>query len=138
MYFLTLITHKGDILKFLSYTKNKLIELYDYRPDSSCVFQPSMSQAEKLERLWLHRFTFLFQITFDVNLLISEKLAIAWALLTLTPQSNIIMHKNLRVCKDCHEALKLMAKFYTRKFTIRDANRFHHFENGKCSCNDYW
>jgi hypothetical protein len=25
-----------------------------------------------------------------------------------------------------------------RKIIVRDANCFHHFENGLCSCRDYW
>lgn len=56
----------------------------------------------------------------------------------LPPDENIIMYKNLRVCKDCHIALKLISKLYKRRFVIRDTNRFHHFDDGMCSCNDFW
>ncbi|MQL86328.1 hypothetical protein Taro_018846 [Colocasia esculenta] len=25
-----------------------------------------------------------------------------------------------------------------REIVVRDRNRFHHFKDGSCSCNDYW
>ncbi|RYR55921.1 hypothetical protein Ahy_A05g021752 isoform D [Arachis hypogaea] len=34
--------------------------------------------------------------------------------------------------------IKLIAKITSRKIVVRDRNRFHHFENGHCSCKDYW
>ncbi|PIN03293.1 hypothetical protein CDL12_24181 [Handroanthus impetiginosus] len=46
--------------------------------------------------------------------------------------------KNLRVCDDCHMMIKLVSKITRRKIVMRDRNRFHHFENGSCSCGDYW
>ncbi|KAI5326564.1 hypothetical protein L3X38_035638 [Prunus dulcis] len=30
------------------------------------------------------------------------------------------------------------AKIVRRELIVRDANRFDHFVDGKCSCNDYW
>jgi pentatricopeptide repeat protein len=68
----------------------------------------------------------------------SEKLAIAFAHLSLPPGQVIRIAKNLRVCGDCHAATKGLSIVLNRKIIVRDANRFHHFENGKCSCNDYW
>ncbi|MED6120379.1 hypothetical protein PIB30_020393 [Stylosanthes scabra] len=46
--------------------------------------------------------------------------------------------KNLRVCADCHMAIKLISKVYDREIVIRDRSRFHHFRAGSCSCKDYW
>ncbi|RYQ83378.1 hypothetical protein Ahy_B10g102039 isoform C [Arachis hypogaea] len=46
--------------------------------------------------------------------------------------------KNLRVCADCHMAIKLISKVYDREIVIRDRSRFHHFRGGSCSCKDYW
>ncbi|KAL4590669.1 hypothetical protein LXL04_003609 [Taraxacum kok-saghyz] len=68
----------------------------------------------------------------------SEKLAIAYGLLTGKPGEVLRVTKNLRVCKDCHEVSKLVSKFYGREIIVRDRNRFHHFRDGVCSCNDYW
>ncbi|PWA62408.1 tetratricopeptide repeat (TPR)-like superfamily protein [Artemisia annua] len=50
----------------------------------------------------------------------------------------IRIFKNLRVCGDCHEFIKGLSKITTKVFLVRDANRFHKFENGECSCGDYW
>jgi pentatricopeptide repeat protein len=68
----------------------------------------------------------------------SEKLAIAFALISTTPGTPIRIVKNLRVCGDCHSATKLISKIVGREIVVRDANRFHHFMNGLCSCGDFW
>ncbi|XP_074324031.1 pentatricopeptide repeat-containing protein At5g66520-like [Apium graveolens] len=67
----------------------------------------------------------------------SERLAVAYALLRLPKESTIRVVKNLRVCRDCHAALKLISSIYKRVIIVRDRVRFHHFQEGKCSCNDY-
>ncbi|CAK9165080.1 unnamed protein product [Ilex paraguariensis] len=68
----------------------------------------------------------------------SERLAIAFALITIPPERPIRVMKNLRVCGDCHSAIKFMSKCSGRIIIVRDNNRFHRFENGNCSCGDYW
>lgn len=68
----------------------------------------------------------------------SEKLAIAFGLLKTKPGETLRISKNLRVCKDCHNATKHISKVYNRQIIVRDRNRFHHFCNGECSCKDYW
>lgn len=68
----------------------------------------------------------------------SEKLAIAFGLIATKPGSEIRIFKNLRVCLDCHTATKFISKVTGRVIVVRDANRFHHFEDGVCSCGDYW
>ncbi|CAL9088462.1 unnamed protein product [Musa acuminata var. zebrina] len=67
----------------------------------------------------------------------SEKLAVAFVL-TRSCRVPIRIMKNLRVCGDCHSAFCYISKIVGRKITLRDCNRFHHFENGKCSCGDFW
>lgn len=67
----------------------------------------------------------------------SEKLAVAFALIRESALPIRIM-KNLRVCGDCHEAFKYISKIAGRQIILRDSNRFHHFDDGKCSCGDYW
>ncbi|XP_040996985.1 pentatricopeptide repeat-containing protein At4g30700 [Juglans microcarpa x Juglans regia] len=68
----------------------------------------------------------------------SEKLAIAFGLITTEPGTEIRIIKNLRVCLDCHNATKFISKITQRIIVVRDANRFHHFKDGICSCGDYW
>lgn len=68
----------------------------------------------------------------------SERLAIAYGLLRLPKESTIRIVKNLRVCIDCHSAIKLISAIYKRDIIVRDRVRFHHFSEEKCSCNDYW
>jgi pentatricopeptide repeat protein len=68
----------------------------------------------------------------------SEKLAIAFGLINTAPGTPLRIRKNLRVCKDCHTSAKFISKIVRRAIMVRDANRFHHFEDGVCSCMDYW
>ncbi|KAL1331671.1 hypothetical protein HN51_048933 [Arachis hypogaea] len=68
----------------------------------------------------------------------SEKLAIAYCFLKTRPGTTIRIVKNLRICKDCHVAIKMMSREFNREIIVRDCNRFHHFKNGACSCKDYW
>lgn len=68
----------------------------------------------------------------------SERLAICYGLISTKPFTTIRVAKNLRVCNDCHSTIKLIAKITKRKIIVRDRNRFHHFEDGVCSCGDYW
>ncbi|XWS31175.1 hypothetical protein CRYUN_Cryun23aG0054800 [Craigia yunnanensis] len=68
----------------------------------------------------------------------SERLAICYGLTSTKPCTTIRVVKNLRVCDDCHSMIKLIAKITKRKIMVRDHKRFHHFENGNCSCGDYW
>lgn len=68
----------------------------------------------------------------------SEKLAVAFGLINAKPGDAIMIVKNLRICEDCHCVMKLVSDVYGRAVVVRDRNRFHHFKNGACSCNDYW
>ncbi|KAF5182333.1 Pentatricopeptide repeat-containing protein [Thalictrum thalictroides] len=68
----------------------------------------------------------------------SEKLAITFGLLKTPSEAPIHVIKNLRMCHDCHTAVKLISKVAQRKIIVRDANRFHCFQRGTCSCGDYW
>lgn len=68
----------------------------------------------------------------------SERLALAYALMTTPARQTVRIMKNLRVCVDCHNALKIISKIVGRLIIARDAKRFHHFQDGECSCRDYW
>lgn len=68
----------------------------------------------------------------------SEKLALAYGILTTAPGMPIRITKNLRVCGDCHTAITYISKVIQHEIILRDSSRFHHFKNGSCSCRGYW
>lgn len=92
-----------------------------YVPDVTEVFV-QVTEEEKQKVLYWH----------------SEKLAVAFALLVSESSMTIRIVKNLRMCLDCHNAIKLITKLYMREIVVRDRTRFHHFRHGLCSCKDYW
>jgi len=100
---------------------NQKIKEIGYVPDTSQV-HVFVDQQEKELNLQYH----------------SEKLALAFALLNTSPGSAIRIMKNIRVCGDCHSAIKYVSLVVKREITVRDTNRFHHFRDGSCSCRDYW
>ncbi|KAF8391909.1 hypothetical protein HHK36_022249 [Tetracentron sinense] len=92
-----------------------------YVPDTSFVLH-DLEQQEKERQLFWH----------------SERLAVAYGLLKGVPGTVIRVVKNLRICGDCHTVLKLISSIVEREIVVRDANRFHHFKDGRCSCSDFW
>ncbi|RZC62785.1 hypothetical protein C5167_024535 [Papaver somniferum] len=92
-----------------------------YVPDTSHVLAFT-DQQDREARLQVH----------------SEKLALAFALLNTPPGTRIVIIKNIRVCGDCHSAIKFVSKVMKRDIIVRDTKRYHHFSGGSCSCNDYW
>jgi len=68
----------------------------------------------------------------------SEKIAVAFGLISTGPHTPLRVVKNLRICEDCHSSMKLISKLYKRKIIVRDRKRFHHFNDGSCSCKDRW
>ncbi|XP_057949793.1 pentatricopeptide repeat-containing protein At2g33760 [Malania oleifera] len=68
----------------------------------------------------------------------SEKLAVAFGLLRTSTGTIIRIVKNLRICEDCHLAIKFISVVADREIIVRDKHRFHHFKDGSCSCMDYW
>lgn len=92
-----------------------------YQPDTNYVLQDVDEE---------HKETILSQH--------SERLAIAFGLITTTAGTPLQIVKNLRVCGDCHTVIKLISMIEERYIVVRDSNRFHHFKKGLCSCGDYW
>ncbi|XXG45180.1 hypothetical protein AAC387_Pa02g0332 [Persea americana] len=68
----------------------------------------------------------------------SEKLALAFGLISTPSGSVIRIVKNLRVCGDCHSMMKFASRVCEREIVLRDIKRFHHFKDGACTCGDYW
>ena len=115
--------------------------------DSSYSGQVLAKIAEVVSRLKLQGYEpDLTQVLLDIEdegkesllNLHSEKMAVAFGLIHINKSAPIHIVKNLRVCCDCHCFMKLVSKVYNRQIIMRDQNRFHHFENGCCSCNEYW
>ncbi|XP_044480548.1 pentatricopeptide repeat-containing protein At4g01030, mitochondrial-like [Mangifera indica] len=90
-----------------------------YEPDLNCVRQ-NIVEAEKEKVLLSH----------------TEKLAITYGLMKMKGKAPIKVIKNTRVCSDCHTAVKYMSLVRGREILLRDGIRFHHFREGRCSCND--
>jgi pentatricopeptide repeat protein len=114
-------SRKRDIYKMLGEICQQL-KSAGYTPDTSQVLLDIDDEDVKESSLALH----------------SEKLAIAFGLISTAPGTPIRVVNNLRICGDCHNAIKLLSKIYGRCIIVRDANRFHHFRKGSCSCGDYW
>ncbi|XP_024018046.1 pentatricopeptide repeat-containing protein At1g71420 [Morus notabilis] len=72
----------------------------------------------------------------------SEKLALMYFIMnegSLHPCGSVIkIIKNISICVDCHNFMKLASDLLQKEIVVRDSNRFHHFNDGICSCNDYW
>jgi len=68
----------------------------------------------------------------------SEKLAVAFGLISTGDGTPIQVIKNLRICVDCHAVIKIISTVYKREIIVRDRARFHRFKEGVCSCRDYW
>jgi tetratricopeptide (TPR) repeat protein len=66
----------------------------------------------------------------------SERLAVAFGLLSLPQGSTIRVTKNLRVCSDCHSSMKIISKIELREITITDLYCSHNFKDGYCSCEE--
>lgn len=98
--------------------RETIIKEYGYVPDVSCVLKQLPSHEAKAAHLWLH----------------SEKIALGFAL--WRKQDKILITNNLRMCLDCHHAIKLLSLHLAKKIVIKDAKRAHVIENGVCSCND--
>ncbi|KAE9586551.1 hypothetical protein Lal_00044710 [Lupinus albus] len=109
-----------EIMRKLDELEEKM-EKEGYKPDSSCALH-NVDEEVKVESLKYH----------------SERIAIAFALISTPKGSPILVMKNLRACTDCHAAIKVISKIVDRNITVRDSNRFHHFRDGFCSCRDYW
>ncbi|XP_011653035.1 pentatricopeptide repeat-containing protein At4g37170 [Cucumis sativus] len=109
-----------EILEYLSELSKRMKEV-GYVPDTNFVLH-DVELEQKEENLSYH----------------SEKLAVAFGIISTPSGTPIKVFKNLRTCVDCHNAIKFISNITGRKIIVRDSNRFHCFEGGSCSCKDYW
>ncbi|CAL0324472.1 unnamed protein product [Lupinus luteus] len=97
-------------MKEAGYVPNTNLSLFD------------LEEEERASEVWYH----------------SEKIALAFGLIALPYGVPIRITKNLRICADCHNAIKFISRIVGREIVVRDNNRFHNFKDGFCSCKDYW
>ncbi|KAK9279942.1 hypothetical protein L1049_013626 [Liquidambar formosana] len=114
------VRYSGAVLSMIEEVVYRL-KLEGYRPDVTQVLV-DIEEEGKESSLSLH----------------SEKKAVAFGLININKGVPIHIVKNLRICSDCHSFIKLVSRVYDRQIIVRDQNRFHRFENGICSCNEYW
>uniref|UniRef100_A0A7N1A0A4 DYW domain-containing protein n=1 Tax=Kalanchoe fedtschenkoi TaxID=63787 RepID=A0A7N1A0A4_KALFE len=112
---------QADLIYAKLYEMMRNIKEEGYAPATDVVLL-DVEDEEKEKWLWHH----------------SEKLAVAFALVSTPPGKPIRVIKNIRICSDCHSAFKCVSKFYRREIILRDANRFHRIVDGVCSCGDFW
>ncbi|KAF0908427.1 hypothetical protein E2562_025401 [Oryza meyeriana var. granulata] len=119
----------GDIRRVLRDVERRMREQLGYSGDAQFALH-DVDEESRMESLREH----------------SERLAVGlWLLRNGTDTGDgdgggevIRVYKNLRVCGDCHEFFKGLSAVVRRVLVVRDANRFHRFQNGACSCWDYW
>ncbi|KAL6132424.1 hypothetical protein ACLB2K_064667 [Fragaria x ananassa] len=112
--------HSTEIYSYLDELIARLKEI-GYSMDAKLVMQDV--EQEQGEALLAHH---------------SEKLAIAYGIISTASGIPIRIMKNLRVCSDCHNFIKFTSQLLNREIIVRDLHRFHHFKHGSCSCGDYW
>uniref|UniRef100_A0A803QA14 DYW domain-containing protein n=1 Tax=Cannabis sativa TaxID=3483 RepID=A0A803QA14_CANSA len=116
-----LITIVTAVYKYLEKLGLEIRKL-GYVPDTKFVLHDTECEEHKEYALSTH----------------SEKLAVAFGLLSLPQGATIRVFKNLRICGDCHNFFKFLTRVVERELVVRDGKRFHHFRNGECSCGNYW
>lgn len=67
----------------------------------------------------------------------SEKLAVAFGLLNTSNATQIRVVKNISMCRNCHDFVKVVSRLTCRTIIIRDSKRLHRFFDGECCCGDF-
>ncbi|XP_022740995.1 pentatricopeptide repeat-containing protein At5g44230 isoform X2 [Durio zibethinus] len=116
------MTHprSGDMKQVLEDLLNRL-KAIGYQPNMNSVAY-DMNDEDKRWILMAH----------------SEKLALAFGLLSISTDSPIRIMKNIRICEDCHSFICGVSQITGRVIIVRDNLRFHHFHGGNCSCGNFW
>ncbi|XP_066314171.1 pentatricopeptide repeat-containing protein At2g15690, mitochondrial-like isoform X2 [Miscanthus floridulus] len=96
--------------------ERKVVNEQRYVPDTRYVLH-DIDQEAKEQALLYH----------------SERLAIAYGLISTPARTPLRIIKNLRICGDCHNAIKIMSRIVGRELIVRDNKRFHHFKDGQVS-----
>jgi pentatricopeptide repeat protein len=65
-----------------------------------------------------------------------ELLATVFGLMVTDAGTTMRIAKNLKICRDCHTAIKFISKFEKREIMLMDNACVHHIRDGLCSCKD--
>jgi len=68
----------------------------------------------------------------------SQKLAMAFGLLSTPEGAPVRIVTNLRMSKECHAYSALISEIFGREIVVRDRSRFHWFRRGACTCRGHW
>ncbi|CAF1037318.1 unnamed protein product [Adineta steineri] len=127
----------GQIYKFRAHDRShpQSKEIYD---EINKISKELISHGHKYDPSWITRSLNEYETIESVFNGHSEKLAIAWNFISNPHTTRIQLTNDLRICGDCHRAIKLITLIRQCEIIIRDANRIHHFyKNGQCSCDLY-
>ncbi|MED6140099.1 hypothetical protein PIB30_089928 [Stylosanthes scabra] len=83
----------------------RLMREAGYVPDTGSVFH-DVEEDEKTNMVCSH----------------SERLAIAFGLISTPSGTRLLITKNLRICEDCHVAIKFISKITDREITLAELN----------------
>ncbi|UJR23867.1 hypothetical protein I4U23_026839 [Adineta vaga] len=127
----------GEIVQFHVQDRShpRTSELYD---ELDRLEKELIEHGHKFDASWITRPLVADETVESVLNSHSERLALAFNFIQRPVPSRIQIVKNLRICGDCHGAIKLISKIRRCEIIVRDANRIHHFSDGKCSCNDHF
>ncbi|CAN0921899.1 Putative pentatricopeptide repeat-containing protein At1g68930 [Linum grandiflorum] len=67
----------------------------------------------------------------------SEKLAVAFGLLSSQTGFPVRVNKTTTMCRDCHNFIKMVSLTTGREIIVKDRWLIHKFVNGQCSCADF-
>uniref|UniRef100_M4DFF7 DYW domain-containing protein n=1 Tax=Brassica campestris TaxID=3711 RepID=M4DFF7_BRACM len=116
----SMLASKSRILEFriLTFYKDEAKEMAAkkeavYVPDTRCI--PHDIDEEAKEQALLYH---------------SWRLGIAYGIRCTPPRKSLTIIKDLPVCNDCHNFIKIMSKIIGRTLIVRDNERFHHFSDG--------
>ncbi|CAF1152655.1 unnamed protein product [Adineta ricciae] len=127
----------GEIVEFRvkDRTHPRTEEIYD---ELHRIEKELIEHGHKFDSSWITRAMMPGETVASILNSHSERLALAYHFIQRPVPSRIQIVKNLRICGDCHGAIKLISQIRRCEIIIRDANRIHHFSDGKCSCNDHF
>jgi pentatricopeptide repeat protein len=67
----------------------------------------------------------------------SQKLVMAFGLLSTPEGAPLRIVTNLRMSRECHAYSAMISEIFGRDIVVRDRNRFHRFRRGACTCGNW-
>jgi len=105
-----------DATKALLTKWDEELKIVGYKPETSKDWIEGYEKVEERTNFGTH----------------SEKIALALAV--LQKEKSMFIVKTTAICRNCHTELSAISKIENIKIVVRDAQFFHTFENGQCSC----